>query len=71
MAKPISLLPGAGERLADKLAGAPESERRRVLEEAMRAEFRNASNRIGEAIAAATKPSEVEELRAARARVPA
>jgi len=67
----FSLPRGWGERLRDKVVNAPEAERGRVFQEALMAEFASEDDRITAALAAATEPSEVEELRLARARLAA
>jgi hypothetical protein len=65
----FSLSPGWGERIRDKVASVPEAERERVFQEAVIAEFTGENDRITAALAAATEPSKVEELRLARARL--
>jgi hypothetical protein len=65
----FSLPRGWGERLRDKVASAPEAERGRVFQEALMAEFTGVNDRITAALAAATEPSKVEELRIAQARL--
>ena len=65
----FSLPPGWGERIRDKVASVPEAERGRVFQEAVIAEFTVENDRITAALAVATEPSKVEELRLARARL--
>ena len=65
----FSLPPGWGERIRDKVASVPEAERERVFQEAPIAEFTGENDRITAALAAATEPSKVEELRLAHARL--